>query len=362
VHEHGVAEPTAVEVERIVALLASKRVALWVGFGARRHGEAIHALVERTGMPVMCTPRGLGLADRCASFIGVTGNGGHEFVAAELARFRPEYVLVLGTRLGEASSGWACSLVPSEAFIQVDHDRRAIGRGYPEVSTLGVEADIGATLAALLEADLPRQSFTRLRAPRVRLARGQRPGVVHPVALMEALQRVVLDGSDVPVLGDAASAMFFAAHHLEFATGDRWVTEQRWGSMGTAGTAVVGVAAARDDAALALCGDGAMHMFDEINTAVHYGIPAIWCVLNDDGLGVVRHGMEANDRLDHDAWYPPTDFAAVAIAKGAQALRVTREQDLDAALRTALEAGGPFLLDIAVDPEVAPPIGDRAKR
>jgi acetolactate synthase-1/2/3 large subunit len=132
--------------------------------------------------------------------------------------------------------------------------------------------------------------------------------------------------------------------------------------MGWAAGAVVGAAAGGGGAALAIVGDGAMHMQDEINTAVRYGIPAIWVVLNDAGLGIVRAGMRANGWGRHDADFPPTDFAAVARAKGAAGLRVTSERELDAALVLAAQAERPFVLDVVIDQEAAPPIGARARR
>jgi acetolactate synthase-1/2/3 large subunit len=113
---------------------------------------------------------------------------------------------------------------------------------------------------------------------------------------------------------------------------------------------------------VSLSGDASLLMYDEIGTAVAGAVPVVWVVFDNGGQQIVRHGMEANGRPDHGAWQPPTAFAAMAVAKGAQALRVSDERDLDAALRTALDAGGPFLLQVLVDPDVAPPLGNRTKR
>jgi acetolactate synthase I/II/III large subunit len=181
---------------------------------------------------------------------------------------------------------------------------------------------------------------------------------VDPRALMAAIQRTVIDGTGMPVLADAASAMFWAAHHLVFPEPGRWFVENRFGAMGAAAAAVVG-AAGCGGRALALVGDGALHMQDEINAAVRYGIGAIWVVLNDSGLGIVRTGMRLDGYGEHDADYPPTDFAAVARAKGADGIRVERASELYAALERALDATGPFVVDVVIDPDVVAPIGAR---
>jgi acetolactate synthase-1/2/3 large subunit len=104
-----------------------------------------------------------------------------------------------------------------------------------------------------------------------------------------------------------------------------------------------------------------MHMTDELNTAAAYGLQAIFVVLNNGCMNIVRDGMERNGRPDPDAEYPPTDFAAVARAKGADGVRVTDERDLDAALQAAIVAKGPYVVDVIVTRDPAP-IGERAKR
>jgi acetolactate synthase I/II/III large subunit len=125
---------------------------------------------------------------------------------------------------------------------------------------------------------------------------------------------------------------------------------------------VVGAAAARGGPALAIIGDGALHMQDEINAAVRYALPAIWVVLNDSGLGCVRAGMSACGHRPFDGDYPFTDFAAVARAKGARGLRVKHARDLEAALHEALDGRGPCVVDVIVDRDARPPIGARSSR
>jgi acetolactate synthase-1/2/3 large subunit len=272
--------------------------------------------------------------------------------------------LVLGSRLAEATSGWLPGLVPPAGFVHVDLDARVFGAAYPQAPTLGVQADVGEVLDALLAraGRLVRRPTPRRTVAAPIAVPEAAPGTVHPAALMQAIQRVIVEGTDLPVFADASAAMFWGARHLTFDAPGRWFVEGHFGSMGAAGAAVVGAASGRGGPAAAICGDGALHMQDEISTAVRYGLRAIWLVLNDSGLGIVRAGMRANGRTLHDADYPPADFAAVARAKGADGVRVTSADELDAALRQALAADGPFVVDVVTDPSVAPPIGARAKR
>lgn len=368
---------TAAAADELTALLASAPFGVWVGWGARKHAAAVRRLLDRTGAPVVSSPRGLGIADVHPAFLGVTGNGGSASLPERVGALGLHRMLVLGTGLGEATSGWDVDLVPPGGLIHVDLDPSVFGHAYPAADTVGVQADVGAFLEAILErADrLPHRppAWPRggLELGAVRDVDGggaadgdgDGDGVgVHPAALMAAIQRIVVDGTDMPVFADASSAMFWGARHLTFAEPGRWIVENRFGAMGSAGAAVVGAASGRGGPAAAICGDGALHMQDEINTAVRYGIRALWIVLNDGGLGIVRTGMEKAGWPAHDADYPETDFAAVARAKGAQALRVEHESDLDEALAAAVDASGPFVLDVVVDRRAAAPLGARAKR
>lgn len=348
--------------DEIIELLAAEPFAVWVGWGAREHAPAIRRLLDITGAPVMSSPRGLGVADRHPQFIGVTGNGGRKSTIQAFLRHAPARTLVLGTAMGEATSRWMPELVPLKGFIHVDHAAHVLGRAYPHVPTLDVHADIGEVLDALLaRADRllhrPPAAAPPARGRLTFVAADERQ--IHPATLMGAIQRVIVDATEIPIVADAASSMFWGARHLVFREPGRWFVENRFGAMGNASGAVLGTAIANHGTAVAIVGDGALHMQDEINTAVRYGIKAVWIVLNDSGLGIVRNGMKADGMHVHDGDFPETDFAAVAVAKGARGLRVTREADLDDALLQAIEADGPFVIDVVIDPDAVAPIGAR---
>ncbi len=110
--------------------------------------------------------------------------------------------------------------------------------------------------------------------------------------------------------------------------------------------------------AVAVVGDGALLMTNEINTAVKYGAPAVWVVLNDARYGMCAQGMESLG-LSADAEIPPVDFVAFARAQGAGATRVDHETQLDDALGEALAADGPFLVDVRIDPRSLAPASQR---
>lgn len=344
-------------------VLMEEPFAIWVGFGARGAAGLIRELAVRTGAPVMCSPRGKGIfPENHPQFVGVTGFGGHASVSTFMRDQRPAYILVLGTRLGEFTSFWDPEMTPSKAFIHVDIDPEVPGVAYPTVHTFGVQSEIGAFVESLLDHIPAMARSAPRRTPSHVPPEPLTPrefGLVRPGFLMEAIQRVIVDGSDAVVMTEAGNAFAWGSHAFCFTTPGRYRVSTGFGSMGHAVAGVIGAALARRGKAVAVCGDGAMLMNSEISTAVCYGIPAVWVVLNDAQYGMIDQGMRSLGMDPVETKIPPCDFVMIARGMGADGVRVEREADLDKALTDAMAAKGPFVVDVLVDPRAPAPFHKR---
>lgn len=349
--------PTPDALARAAEALADGPFAVWVGHGARDAADAVRAFVERTGAPVVCTPRGKGVfPESHPAYVGVTGCGGQDHVEGALAALGVRRMLVLGSKLGEFSSCWSPGLAPAAGFVHVDIDPAAIGAAYPGVPTVAVHADVGAFLAAIhpLVAAGPPPALVRPAPPPIPPSRGR----ILPQELMAALQERVVERSSAPILAESGNAFLWANNALRFETPDRYRVSGLWGSMGHATSGIFGLAAARGKA-VALVGDGAMLMTNEVSSAVQYGMPAVWVVLNDARMGIVEKGMAGLGLRPYETDLPATDFAALARAMGATGERVTAAADLGAALDRALAAPGPHVVDVLLDPDEPSPFARR---
>jgi thiamine pyrophosphate-dependent acetolactate synthase large subunit-like protein len=363
--------PTRAALQACQDALADEPFAIWLGFGARYAAREVKAFAERTGAAVFCTPRGKGiLPETHRQFIGVTGMGGHDSVACWLSEHRPARILVLGSRLGEASSLFDPRFMPRRGFVHVDIDPDVAGVAYPDAPTLPIRADVGTLLRELLAIwpvdSAAHQVLTRTPPGVAATTTGPRPGLVRPEILMDAVQRQVVDATDATVLAESGHSFIWATHRLRFATPGRYRVSTGFGAMGHATTGVVGAALARSlDAnssagcrAVAIVGDGSMLMHSEINTAVKYAAPAVWIVLNDGRYGMCCQGMQTLG-LHADALFPAVDFVALARAQGADGVRVRGEHELEGALWQAMQANGPFVVDVLIDEQARAPSGGR---
>src|SRR5262249_21659416 len=155
--------------------------------------------------------------------------------------------------------------------------------------------------------------------------------------------------TEAQVLVDVGNAFAWTNQLLRFTQSNRYWVNVGFGCMGGAATGVVGAALASKGKAVAIVGDGALLMSNEISTAVQYQAKTVWIVLNDSCYGMIEQGMQALGFSHSDHEIPSTDFVLIAKGMGADGLRVTSEMELECALTAAMAAPGPFLLDVQIE-------------
>lgn len=356
--------PTASEeaISECAKLLSEGPFAIWVGFGARLAAKEIRQLAERTGAGVMCSPRAKGIfPEDHPQFVGVTGFAGHESVLKYMQESRPLRTLVLGTRLGEFTSFWNPAMIPSRGFLHVDIDPEVPGTAYPSAETLAIQSEVRIFLKALLKR-LPKRHRSKIQfltRPERSAINPNQDSLVRPEVLMNLMQRVIVEGSDAIVMAEGGNSFAWAINLLRFTKPGRFRVSTGFGAMGHFVTSVVGAALTHQGKAVAIVGDGAMLMNNEVSTAVSYQIPAVWIVLNDGRYNMCHQGSQMQGYKDMDVDIPQADFVMLARSMGADGIRVEKESDIQAALELAMVSTRPFVVDIVIDPSRLAPIGTR---
>ena len=349
------------EVADCARLLKSGPFAIWVGFGATQAAALVRELVERSGAKVFGSPRAKGIVpEKHPSYLGVSGLGGHDSVVDYMVQEKPDWVLVLGSRLGEATSFWDRDLLPNCGFLHVDLDPTVPGTAYPDFPTQAIHAEIGRFLTELLKHFPDRK--THLPGRKVLAFDESQPlrlagrGPVRPQILMQVLQRLVVERSDAFVLAECGNSFAWCNHYLRFDDPGRYRVSTLFGSMGHTAAGVVGAALASGRKAFAVVGDGSMLMNSEISSAAQYRAKAVWVVLNDAGYGMCRDGQRMLGLAGSNIDFPQVDFVDWSRAQGADGVRVETEDMLELAFLEALKAEGPFVIDVRVDASEASPL------
>lgn len=364
---HRVAGVTNARVEQAVQLFSSaRRLVILAGHGVNLSGawEPLRLFAERTSALVATTPKGKGcFPEQHPLSVGVFGLGGHERAEAAVLDPDADVLLVVGSGLGEtASNGWDTALAQGRQVVRIDIDAQQIDRNY--TAQVRLVGDAGEVLEQLLE-QLPPRSRSVRTARRTHVRRTQ-PGSAGLLSsqVVESIRYVLPD--DGVLVVDNGNSFIWGTHCYQVRRPCSYFTSLGFASAGSAVAMSIGIKLARPELpVVALVGDGAFAMSGtEVHTAAESGVGVVWVVLNDAGLGMIRHGetMIFGEHLGACEYGVPIDAAAMARALGVMAFRVASPESLQSALRQALRKGVPCVVDAQVDASQVPwPLMKRAK-
>ena len=100
-----------------------------------------------------------------------------------------------------------------------------------------------------------------------------------------------------------------------------------------------------------IAGDGCFRMnMNELATASRYNIPVIQVVINNHVLGMVRQWQTLfyGKRYSQTVLNDKVDFCKVAEALGCAAIRVTKKEEVEPALRRAIDMKTPVLIECVI--------------
>jgi thiamine pyrophosphate-dependent acetolactate synthase large subunit-like protein/nitrite reductase/ring-hydroxylating ferredoxin subunit len=349
------------ELARAVALIgAARRPLIVVGHGARFDMPAVLALAERIAAPVVTTFKAKGLVgDHHPLGCGVLGRSGTP--VASWFMNESDLLVVLGASFSDHTG-----IASYKPIVQIDRDPDGLGRFHPV--TVPLLGDVGVT-AGLLTAALGAAGADRVdvrdevaarwaiwRAEKARRVEDDRGRGIASAALFSSLTRQI-DG-DAVIAVDVGNNTYSFGRYFE-CTGDQRVLMSGYlGSIGFGLPAAMGAWAAGQGTSgrrqvVAVCGDGGLGQYlAELTTLVKYDMDITVVVVDNGQLGKISKEQRA---AMWDVWQTNLhnpDFAAYAELCGALGVRVESADDLDAALRKALDHRGPALVDVVSDPEL----------
>lgn len=270
-----------------------------------------------------------------------------------------DFVLVVGSRLSEVTTGGYRLPSPASEVMQIDIDPSVLGAVAPV--SLGIVADAHAALDALLAArsglevrardwSAARQMYeASVAVPPSRAAVG-----CDPAQVVSALAAAFPE--DTVVANDAGNFSAFLHQHWLY-TAPRSQVAPTSGAMGYGVPGAIGAKiAAPDRTVVAVAGDGGFAMSAaELETAVREDVDITVVVMRNGLYGTIAmHQARAFGRLS-GIEIGELDIAGWARSLGATASTVTAEDELVDALAEARSVSGPSLVDVVVDPNVIAP-------
>ncbi|TPW73622.1 acetolactate synthase large subunit [Schumannella sp. 10F1B-5-1] len=354
-------------------LAASARPVLYVGGGTVRAGAAAELLrfAELTGAPVVTTLMARGVfPDSHRQNLGMPGM--HGSVPAVLGLQESDLIISLGARFDDRVTGKPSEFAPDAKVVHVDIDPAEIGKiRHADVPIVGdakeVLADLIAAygeIAAESRADLA-PWWERLEQLRTAYPLGYTEpddGLLSPQYVIQRIGE--LSGPEAVYAAGVGQHQMWAAQFIKYERPHAWLNSGGAGTMGYSVPAAMGAKVAEPDRLVwAIDGDGCFQMTNqELATCAINDIPIKVAIINNSSLGMVRQWQT----LFYDGRHSFTDlntgsltgteqtrmipdFVKLADAYGALGIRVTRPEEIDAAIKLAIETNDrPVVIDFVV--------------
>jgi thiamine pyrophosphate-dependent acetolactate synthase large subunit-like protein len=310
-------------------------------------------MAERIDAAIITTFKGKGVVDDAHPLAcGVLGRSGTPVGSTMMAR--SDLLVVLGASFSEHTG-----IADYKPIIQVDFDRMLLGKTHAVAVPLW--GDIGTTVAALCDQLEPRERpqvhediekrWDYWRAEKQRKLTEHDSGRgIHPAKVFGELSQLVPD--DAVLCVDVGNNTYSFGRFFECKR-QSVLMSGYLGSIGFAFPAAMGAWAAVGDRrkVVSISGDGGFGQYlADFTTAVKYGMSICHVLLNNGELAKISKEQRS---AAYPVWQTELhnpDFAAFARLCGGVGIRATEPDQLQAALREALVADRPALVEIVTDP------------
>jgi pyruvate dehydrogenase (quinone) len=349
--ERAASEADIAEVARRVDQAGS--VVIMCGAGCHGAAEELSALSDRLKAPLIHSVKGKDIMPyddpRWMGGIGMIGTK-----AVYNAVMQCDLLLMVGT-----DYPYSEFLPTKGAVIQIDERAQALGRRAP--TALGVVGSARPSLKLLLDrvaaksdagfwdkVSKERRKWDEMLDKQADPARSA--DRIHP----QAVARTVGDLAkrDAVFVFDTGLNTLWSANWIRQSGSQRIIGSFNNAAVGTALGHANGIQALdRARQVIALCGDGGFNMLMcEFLTAVHHKLPVKAVIYNNSAFGLITLEAESVGlpAFRSGIEFPNPDFAAFARACGGHGFKATKPGELKAAIREALTADGPAIVDAVV--------------
>ena len=330
---------------------------IFVGGGSVISGasEEIAELSHRIQAPVCDSLMGKGgFSGEDPYYTGMLGMHGTK--TSNLGVSQCDLLIVLGARFSDRVTGNAKTFANKAKILQIDIDAAEINKNV--LVDAYIEGDIKEVLRRLLE-KIPEkkhpQWMEHIQEMKAKYPLNYDHTQLTGPYIIEKLYELT-DG-DAIITTDVGQHQMWAAQYYKYKEPRTFLSSGGLGTMGFGLGAAIGAKMGRPEKTVVnIAGDGCFRMnMNEIATAVRCGKPLVQIVLNNHVLGMVRQWQTLfyDHRYSHTVLNDAVDFVKISEGMGAKAIRVTKMEEVEPALKEALSSDGPVVLDCWIDQDLS---------
>lgn len=320
----------------------------------------LKALVEKSGIPAAWTILGLSALPTDhplnVGMLGMHGNYGPNVLTNEC-----DVLIALGMRFDDRVTGNLATYAKQAKVIHFEIDPAEVDKNVK--TTVAVLADVKESLAALLPfiESKTHESWHNEFKEKYQIeldaviTEELNPSNNKGISMGETIEMInKYSKGDAIIVPDVGQHQMFACRYAKFNSTKSMINSGGLGTMGFALPAAIGAKMGMPNReVVAIIGDGGFQMtIQELGTIFQTKVPVKIVVLNNEFLGMVRQWQE----LFFDNRYASTEMTNpnfVAIAEGyyIKAKKVTKREDLDAAVAEMMASKDSYFLEVMVEKE-----------
>lgn len=353
--------------DRVISMLEeAEKPFVFVGGGAVLSGasQELKEFVDKLDAPVTDSLMGKGAFPgtdpRYTGMLGMHGTKASNFGVSEC-----DLLVVMGARFSDRVTGNTEKFAKNAKIIQLDIDPVEINKNVLITEEIiGDLKDVLKTLNKRLKQQNHAEWLEKIQGYKEKYPLKYHPNVLSGPFLVEEIYRQT--NGEALIVTEVGQHQMWAAQYYKYKNPRTFLSSGGLGTMGYGLGAAIGAQVANPGKqVINIAGDGCFRMnMNEIATAVRQKLPLIEVIVNNHVLGMVRQWQD----LFYEKRYSATvlddgvDYVKLAEAMGATGYRATTREAFNEALKAALAAKTPVVIDcvIGCDDKVWPMVAPGA--
>lgn len=332
----------------------SQRPVIYAGGGViiAEADKELLEFAEKINAPVTCSLMGIGtFPGNHPNYMGMVGmHGSH---CSNRAVTKSDLLIAVGARFSDRVISKVEEFAPKAKIIHIDIDPKEFGKNV--TVNLPVKGDVKDVLN-LLNKNLEKLDHNEWLSEihkwkEIKPINSTNYENLSPKYIMEKLHE--LTNGDCIITTEVGQNQIWTAQYFKFLKPRTFITSGGLGTMGFGLGASIGASMGNPNKkVINVAGDGSFKMNSiELATVSKYNVPIIQLVLNNHALGMVHQWQDLfyQGRFCHTKLGSDVDFIKLAAAYGIEAMKISKNDEVETVLKKALSLNKPVLVECEIN-------------